>query len=269
MYKPKTPNLAPMFVDTHAHLYSSKFGDDRAEMVQRALDAGVTKLLLPNVDHESIDAMHTLAEEYPGICFPMMGLHPCSVGADNTASMKQVEALLRTGTYFGVGEIGTDLHWDKTFLAQQEEVFRQQIRWAKELELPIVIHCRQSFAETIAIVEAENGKDLRGVFHCFTGSAEEAARIVALGDFYLGIGGVVTFPKGGLAETMAVVGHEHCVLETDAPYLAPVPFRGKRNESAYIPHIAAKLAEATGVSVDTIAKITTANAMKLFGLGES
>jgi len=257
-----------MFIDTHAHLYHGKFGDDRNEMVQRALDAGVTKLLLPNVDHESIEAMHALSDAFPDLCYPMMGLHPCSVGADNVAAMEEVEKHLRSRKYCAVGEIGTDLHWDKTYLPQQQDVFRQHVRWAKEFKLPIVIHCRQSFVETIAIVEEENDPTLHGVFHCFTGTPEEAGRIVALGDFYLGIGGVVTYPKGGLAETMAVVGHDHCVLETDAPYLAPVPFRGKRNESAYIPHIAAKLAEATGVSVDTIAKVTTANAMKLFGLGE-
>jgi TatD DNase family protein len=186
------------------------------------------------------------------------------VEADPTKALEEVEELLRSRSYCAVGEIGIDLYWDKTFLAQQQEAFRQQVRWAKELRLPIAIHCRQSFAETIAIVEAENDADLRGVFHCFTGSAEEAQRVLALGDFYLGIGGVVTYPKGGLAETMAAIGPEHCVLETDAPYLAPVPFRGKRNESAYIPHIAAKLAEVTGRSVEEIARITTTNANALF-----
>lgn len=253
-----------MFIDTHAHLYHHKFGDDRTEMVQRALDAGVTKLLLPNVDHESIDAMHALAEAYPDVCYPMMGLHPCSVGADSDVAMEEVERYLRSKRYCAVGEIGTDLYWDKTFLPQQQEVFRQHVKWAKEFKLPIVIHCRQSFEETISIVENENDADLRGVFHCFTGTREEAARIVALGDFYLGIGGVITYPKGGLAETMTIVGPEHCVLETDAPYLSPVPFRGKRNESAYIPHIAAKLSEATGRTVEEIARITTANALRLF-----
>ncbi len=253
-----------MFIDTHAHLYHHKFADDREEMVQRALDAGVTRLLLPNVDHESIDAMHALAKVHPDVCYPMMGLHPCSVGADNTAAMAEVGHLLRSGSYCAVGEIGTDLYWDKTHLAQQQEVFRQQVKWAKELRLPIVIHCRNSFEETISIVEEENDELLRGVFHCFTGTASEAERIIALGGFHLGIGGVITFPKGGLAETMAVVGPDHCLLETDAPYLAPVPFRGKRNESAYIPHIAAKLAEVTGRSVEEIARITTTNALKLF-----
>lgn len=233
-------------------------------MVQRALDAGVKKLFLPNIDQESIEAMDALAEAYPDVCFPMMGLHPCSVGEDNAAQMAEVERLLRTGRYCAVGEIGIDLHWDKTFLVQQQDVFRQHVHWAKELALPIVIHCRESFDETIAIVEEENDDRLRGVFHCFTGTPEQAARVVALGGFYLGIGGVITFPNGGLAETMAVVGPDHCVLETDAPYLAPVPHRGKRNESSYIPLIAAKLASATGRSIEDIEALTTTNAERLF-----
>jgi TatD DNase family protein len=253
-----------MFIDTHAHLYHKQFDGDRAEMLQRAMDAGVTKLFLPNVDLESIAAMNALANAHPERCFPMMGLHPCSVGEENADVMTAMERLLREGQFCAVGEIGIDLHWDKTWLTQQQDVFRQQVRWAKELDLPIVIHCRQSFAETIAIVEEENGPALRGVFHCFTGTAEEAARITALGDFYLGIGGVITYPRGGLFETMQAVGADHCVLETDAPYLAPVPFRGKRNESAYIPHIAERLALATGTKVAEIARITTTNAEALF-----
>ncbi|MFZ1333593.1 MAG: TatD family hydrolase [Flavobacteriales bacterium] len=253
-----------MFIDTHAHLYHNQFKGDRAAMVQRALDAGVKKLFLPNIDQESIEAMDALAEAYPDVCFPMMGLHPCSVGEDNAAQMAEVERLLRTGRYCAVGEIGIDLHWDKTFLVQQQDVFRRHVHWAKELALPIVIHCRESFDETIAIVEEENDDRLRGVFHCFTGTPEQAARVVALGGFYLGIGGVITFPNGGLAETMAVVGPEHCVLETDAPYLAPVPHRGKRNESSYIPLIAAKLASATGRSIEDIEALTTTNAERLF-----
>ncbi len=253
-----------MFVDTHTHLYSAKFADDREAMLQRALEAGVDKLFLPNVDHDSIAGMDALVAAHPGRCFAMMGLHPCSVGEENTQAMEEVERLLRTGRYCAVGEIGIDLYWDKTWLGQQQEVFRQQVRWAKELSLPIAIHCRESFQEVMAIVEAENDDRLRGVFHCFTGTAEQAGRVIALGGFVLGIGGVITYPKGGLFETMREVGADHCVLETDAPYLAPVPFRGKRNESAYIPHIAARLAEATGRSVDEIASITTANANQLF-----
>ncbi|MCB9182295.1 MAG: TatD family hydrolase [Flavobacteriales bacterium] len=251
-------------IDTHAHLYHKQFDADREEMLRRALDAGVTKLFLPNVDHESIAAMDALAAEHPDRCFAMMGLHPCSVGEDNALAMEEVGRLLRTGNYCAVGEIGIDLYWDKTWLAQQQEAFRQQVRWAKELRLPIVIHCRESFEEVIAIVEEENDEVLRGVFHCFTGTPEQAQRVIALGDFYLGIGGVITYPKGGLFETMQHVGAAHCVLETDAPYLAPVPFRGKRNESAYIQHIARRLAEASGITIEEVARITTANAEQLF-----
>jgi len=256
--------FAPMLIDTHAHLYHKQFDGDRETMLQRALEAGITKLFLPNIDHDSIEAMHALCDAHPDRCFPMMGLHPCSVGEENGVAMEEVERLLRSGRYCAVGEIGIDLYWDKTWLEQQKAVFRQHVRWAKELDLPIVIHCRESFDELIGIVEDENSAGLRGVFHCFTGSAEQAQRVIALGDFYLGIGGVITFPKGGVAETMAVVGPDHCVLETDAPYLAPVPYRGKRNESAYIPHVATKLAEVTGRSVDEIARITTTNAETLF-----
>lgn len=253
-----------MYIDTHAHLYHAKFTDDRAEMVQRALDAGVTKLFLPNIDLESVEPMNLLADAYPELCFPMMGLHPGSVGENNDRTMQEVERELRTGRYYAVGEIGIDLYWDKTWLAQQQEVFRQQVRWAKELALPVVIHCRESFDEVITIVEQENDTTLEGVFHCFTGTPEQAQRIIALGGFYLGIGGVVTYPKGGLAETMAVVGLDHCVLETDAPFLSPVPHRGKRNESSYIPLVADRLAIATGRTQEEVGRITTANAEALF-----
>lgn len=253
-----------MLIDTHAHLYHKQFDPDREDMLARALEAGVTKLFLPNVDHESIAAMDALAAAHPDRCFAMMGLHPCSVGENNSEAMEEVERLLRTGRYCAVGEIGIDLYWDKTFLAQQQQVFRQQVRWAKELRLPIAIHCRESFDEVITIVEEENDASLTGVFHCFTGHAEQARRVIALGGFYLGIGGVVTYPKGGLFETMREVGAGHCVLETDAPYLAPVPYRGKRNESAYLPRIAARLAEATGHAVEEIEAITTRNAELLF-----
>lgn len=253
-----------MFIDTHAHLYHQQFAGDREAMLARAIAAGVTKFFLPNVDHGSIEGMDALAGAHPTTCFAMMGLHPCSVGEANDSAMEEVDRLLRTGRYCAVGEIGIDLYWDSTWIDQQERVFREQVRWAKELDLPVVIHCRNSFAETIGIVEDENSDGLRGVFHCFTGSPEEARRIIALGGFMLGIGGVITYPKGGLYETMQVVGPDHCVLETDAPYLAPVPFRGKRNESAYIPHIAEKLALATGRTVAEIASITTTNAERLF-----
>ncbi|MBL8000393.1 MAG: TatD family hydrolase [Flavobacteriales bacterium] len=255
-----------MFVDTHAHLYSKQFDGDREAMLAHAIASGVDRFFLPNIDGDSIDGMNALAASHPGRCFPMMGLHPCSVGEHNGEVMAVLERELRTGRYCAVGEIGIDLYWDKTWFTQQQEVFRQHIRWAKELRLPIVIHCRNSFAETIAIVEEEKTDDLRGIFHCFGGTVEEGRRILALDGFLLGIGGVITYPKSGLAQVMAELGPERCVLETDAPYLAPVPHRGKRNESGYIPLVAAELAKATGRSVEEIAQITTDNAMRLFRL---
>lgn len=251
-------------IDTHAHLYAQQFDTDREAMVRRAIDAGVSRMYLPNIDLESAAPMLALAEAFPEVCLPMMGLHPCHVGEYPAKDLSEVERLLHSGRYYAVGEVGIDLHWDRTWIAQQREAFRLQVLWAKELALPVVIHCRESFEEVMAIVETENDEQLRGVFHCFTGSPDDARRVVALGGFMLGIGGVVTYPKGGLFETMREVGPEHCVLETDAPYLAPVPHRGKRNESAYLPLIAAKLAEATGRSMEEIADITTANALRLF-----
>ncbi len=257
--------FVPMFVDTHAHLYGRQFEADREEMLARAIAAGVERFYLPNIDLESIEGMNALAQAHPGRCFPMMGLHPCSVGERNAEVMAVMERELRSGRYCAVGEIGIDLYWDRTWQAQQQEVFRQHIRWARELRLPIVIHCRNSFEETIALVEEEKDADLRGVFHCFGGTVAEGRRILALEGFLLGIGGVISYPKSGLAQVMRELGPERCVLETDAPYLAPVPYRGKRNESAHIPLVAAELARATGRTVEEIAHLTTTNATNLFG----
>ena len=258
-----TPLLRAMFIDTHAHLYHNQFKDDRAAMVQRALDGGVKKLFLPNIDTESIEAMDALAEAYPDGCFPMMGLHPCSVGEDNEAQMAEVEQLLRTGRYCAVGEIGIDLHWDKTWIVQQQNVFRQHVRWAKEMALPIVIHCRESFEETIAIVEEENTEGLRGVFHCFTGTPEHAERIKALGDFYLGIGGV-SLSQWGLAETMPLVWTELACWKSCA-LSRILPHRGKRTKQ-HIP-CPAKLAS-LGAYHEHVAH-HTANAERLFFIRNS
>lgn len=253
-----------MFVDTHAHLYHAQFDGDREEMLRRAVDQGVTKFFLPNIDHDSVEPMLALCDAHPELCFPMMGLHPCSVGADPSRDLAEVERLLADGRYYAVGEIGIDLYWDKTYLAQQEEAFRRQVQWAKQLALPVVIHCRESFNEVYRIVEEENESALRGIFHCFSGTVEQARAIDELGGFLLGIGGVITYAKSGLAQVMAEVGPAHCVLETDAPYLAPVPHRGKRNESAFIPQVAKALADATGRPLDEVARLTTANAERLF-----
>ena len=224
-----------MFIDTHAHLYHAKFGDDRTEMVQRALDAEVTKLFLPNIDLDSAEAMNALADAYPDVCFPMMGLHPGSVGESNEKTMQEVERELRTGRYFAVGEIGIDLYWDKTWLAQQQEVFRQQVRWAKELALPIVIHCRESFDEVIAIVEEENDATLEGVFHCFTGGPAEAEACVQRGAL-LSISGIVTFPSADdVRGAVLAVPLTSLMVETDAPYLTPHPWRGSINAPYLVP----------------------------------
>ncbi|TNF34727.1 MAG: TatD family deoxyribonuclease [Gammaproteobacteria bacterium] len=251
-------------IDSHAHIYLDAFDDDLEAVLGRSREAGVRRIFMPNIDRDSIGAMLRLEERTEGFCRPMMGLHPCSVGADNKAALRQVEDLLGTGRYRAVGEIGIDLYWDKTWLAQQREAFRLQVLWAKELDLPVVIHCRDSFDETIAIVEAENGPELRGVFHCFTGTPDQAHRIVALGGFMLGIGGVITYPKGGLQETMAAVGPAHCVLETDAPYLAPVPHRGRQNYPGWVRHVAECLAEVRKTDVEHIADLSRNNYQRLF-----
>jgi TatD DNase family protein len=254
-----------MFIDTHTHLYHQRFDDDRVEMVNRALDSGVERLYLPNIDADSIDSMGAMVKQWPNVCFQMMGLHPCSVEKDSQAVLQRMRELLDSGNYIAVGEIGIDLYWDKSLLTEQQDAFRLQVRWAKELGLPIVIHCRESFQEVFAIVAEENAEELTGVFHCFTGTPQEAEMVKSLGGFYLGIGGVVTFKNGGLAESLPEIGLAHCVLETDSPFLAPVPNRGKRNESSYVPLIAEKVAEVLGVSVEEVGRVTSSNANQLFG----
>jgi len=253
------------FVDTHTHLYSSKFDSDRDEMINRTLSENVKKLCLPNIDSESIEGMLALEEKYPDNCFPMMGLHPCSVKEDFEKELYIVEEWLSKRKFVAVGEMGTDLYWDKTFFPQQQEAFRVQVNLAKKYDLPIVIHCRDSFRETIELLEPLKDEKLRGIFHCFTGTIAEAEEAIQMG-FLLGIGGVLTFKKSGLDAALALIDLKHLVLETDSPYLSPTPHRGKRNESSYIPLIAQKLAEVKQCSVEEIAKQTTQNAEQLFGL---
>ncbi|MEZ4943466.1 MAG: TatD family hydrolase [Saprospiraceae bacterium] len=252
------------FADTHAHLYSAKFDYDRPEMVRRAIDAGVTRLYLPNIDAESIEPMLALEAAFPENCFPMMGLHPSHVQPDTyEQELALVEEWLGKRKWAGVGETGIDLYWDKSTLDIQKIAFARQIEWAKNLNLPIIIHSRESNEECIELVKAGQDGRLRGIFHCFSGTEEQARRMIDLG-FWLGIGGVLTYPKSGLAEVLRNIPLEHLVLETDAPYLPPVPHRGKRNESAYIPLIAEKLAEVKNVPVEEIARVTTANARRVF-----
>lgn len=252
-----------MFIDTHAHLYDEQFATDEAQMIQRALDAGVYKIYMPNCNSETIEPMMLLAKKYPQLCFPMMGLHPCYVKEDYKNELKIIENYLNKETFYAVGEIGLDYYWDISLKEQQIEAFKTQIDGALQYNLPIVIHSRESIQDCIDIVDKKQNGKLKGIFHCFSGSIEHAKQVVELG-FYLSIGGVVTYKKTNLPEVIKEVGINHIVLETDAPYLAPVPYRGKRNESSYIPVIAEKVAELCNLPVDEIRSITTANAINIF-----
>lgn len=251
------------FVDTHAHLYADAFITDRDEMVTRAKQEGVEKIFMPNIDHTSIDGMMELELRYPGVCFATMGLHPCSVNKDFQRELYIVEEWLAKRKFSAIGEMGTDLYWNKTFWDEQKEAFTIQVELAKKYSLPVIIHCRETIDETIAMVEQLQDENLTGVFHCFTGNAEQARKIIKL-NFFLGIGGVSTFKKGGLDVVLPDIPLDKLVLETDSPYLAPVPHRGKRNEPSYIPLIAQRVAAIKNVSVDEVQQSTTTNALKLF-----
>lgn len=252
-----------IFTDTHAHLYDEQFADDRAEMINNAIDAGVTKMYLPNCDSTTIESMMQLSAQFPDNCYPMMGLHPCYVKDNYKEELAIVDKHLAENKFYAVGEIGLDYYWDLTYKEQQIEAFKMQIDLALEYDLPIVIHSRESLQDTIDIVrEKQNGK-LNGIFHCFSGNAEEAKQAIETG-LYLGIGGVVTFKNSKLPEVLKEVDLSRLVLETDAPYLAPTPYRGKRNESSYIPLIAKKIAEIKQVSIEEVARITTENTAKIF-----
>ena len=251
------------FIDTHTHLYDEQFDEDRKEAVQNAIDAGVTKMYLPNCNSETIDGMLDLAKQFPENCIPMMGLHPCYVKENYKEELKIVEKHLATNSYSAVGEIGLDYYWDTSFKEQQIQAFETQIDWALHYDLPIVIHTRNSLQDGIDIVKKKQNGKLKGIFHCFGGSLQEAQQIIDVG-FYLGIGGVVTFKNSKLPETLKKIDLKHLVLETDAPYLAPTPYRGKRNESSYIPLVAEKLVDIKQTPLADIARITTENALELF-----
>ena len=251
-------------IDTHCHLYNKEFTRDMDEVIQRAEKEGVEKFYLPAVDSESHEALMALEKQYPGRCIGMMGLHPTSVKADYSSELKLVEDWLGQRPWVAVGEIGLDFYWDRTFEKEQYDAFHRQIEWALHYRIPIVIHSRDSMQESIGVVREHQKGALRGIFHCFTGSYESACQIIDLG-LYLGIGGVLTYKNGGLAEALKDVPLEHMVLETDAPYLSPVPFRGKRNESSYLRYVVAKLAEVKGVTGEEVARITTENVQKIFG----
>ena len=251
------------YIDTHAHIYHEDFVNDSLDMLHRCEEQQVARIFMPNVDHASIDGMMELESRFPNQCTAMMGLHPCSVKKDFERELYIVEDWLSKRKFSAVGEIGTDLYWDKTFWAQQQEAFLIQTKWAKQYDLPIIIHCRESIDETIGLVENQQDGKLRGIFHCFSGNAEQAERITKLG-FYLGIGGVATFKNGGLDKVLPEIDLAHLVLETDSPYLAPVPHRGKRNEPSYIPLVAKRIAEIKNCSIEDVQKSTTKNALKVF-----
>ncbi len=250
-------------IDTHAHLYSEEFQVDIDLVIERAQKAGVTKMYLPAIDSSETESMLALEQKFPGICIAMMGLHPCYVKENVASELAHVRSWLDKREFVAIGEIGLDFYWDKTFTEQQYEAFDTQMQWALKLNRPIVIHTRNAMQETINRVKPFAQKGLKGIFHCFSGSAESAKQIIDLG-FLLGIGGVITYKNAGLPEVLESIGLEHLVLETDAPYLTPVPFRGKRNESSYLTYIISKLAASKSVSEEEVARITTLNAEKIF-----
>ena len=257
--------VAMILTDTHAHLYLNAFDDDRHNAITIAIAKGVRYLLLPNIDKYSITPMMDLVRDFPGNCFPMMGLHPTSVKEDFEEQLEIVKAWLKKEKFCAIGEMGIDLYWDETYFPQQQEAFRVQASLAMNYGLPLVIHSRESFDEIFQLLDEVWKPGLKGVFHCFTGNLEQAEHIIGLG-FKLGIGGVLTYKNSGLPEVIKEISLEHILLETDAPFLAPVPYRGKRNESSYIPVIAQKIAEIKNESLSEIARITTQNTINLFNL---
>lgn len=257
-----------LLIDTHTHLFTKHFDNDLDAVMQRAKDAGVGLMLLPDIDSESTARMKSVSDRFPDLVKPMMGIHPCSVTEDFKNQLSIVKSELDKGGYVAVGEIGLDLYWDKESLPFQVTAFEQQMEWAKEMKLPVAVHCREAYDEVISSIAKCQDGTLNGVLHCFTGNLEQANALLDLG-FFLGMGGVLTFKNSGLAETVAQLPLDRLVLETDSPYLAPVPFRGKRNESSYVKFVAEKLAEVKGISVEEIARITTENASTLFNLNIS
>jgi TatD DNase family protein len=254
-----------LLTDTHTHLYYETDDAKRAELILRCKENGIGRLFLPNVDASSVPLVFSLVKSYPGVCFPMLGLHPCSVKAVWQDELNTIKAAIHQHKIVAIGEIGIDLYWDKTLLTEQIQAFKAQIAWAKELKLPIVIHCRDAFDEVFEVLQQEHDENLRGIFHCFTGTIEQANKVIGLG-FYLGIGGVVTYKNAGLDKTVAQIGLAHIVLETDSPYLTPVPNRGKPNESSYLIYVAQKVAELHQTQIAHVADITTENSRQLFGL---
>ncbi len=254
-----------ILTDTHTHLYYAIDKKEREEQLERCFKNEITRLFLPNVSSQSVAMVMDLAKAYPQNCFPMLGLHPCEVKENFEEELSIINQHIEKNKIYAIGEIGIDLYWDKTLLKQQQEAFITQINWAKNLNLPIVIHCRDAFDEVFEILTLQKDDKLRGIFHCFTGNLNQANTAIELG-FYLGIGGVVTYKKAGLDKVIEDIDLQNIVLETDAPYLAPAPFRGKPNESSYLIHTAQKIADIKNISLEELAKITTANSVKIFGV---
>lgn len=253
------------FIDTHAHLYDEAFTAEEDQAVERAVEAGVTKIIFPDIDSQTREAMFTFADRHKGTIFPCLGLHPTSVGADWEKELSEMERFLSRKIY-AIGEIGMDCYWSKEFVKEQQEVLRIQLEMASKLDLPVIIHSRDSTKLIINQLKECRHLSLKGVFHAYSGSLETFREISRLGDWYIGIGGVLTYKKASIAETVREIPLERIILETDSPYLTPVPFRGKRNESSYIPHIAEKLATLKGREIEEIAAVTTSNAEKLFSI---
>jgi len=250
--------------DTHTHLYAEEFNADRNLLINEAINKGVNKFFLPNIDSSSFDGLYKVCDEFPENCFPVMGLHPCSVKENYKEELEKVKSQFEERKFYAIGEIGIDLYWDKTFVKEQEDAFKIQIKWASGKKLPVVIHSRNSTGEIIKILKEQAYPELSGIFHCFSGNIEQANEIIEMG-FYLGIGGVVTFKNSGLDKVMEKINLANIVLETDAPYLAPAPFRGKRNEPSYILNVLKKIAEIKNISEEEVAKITSTNAGRIFG----
>ncbi len=255
-----------ILTDTHTHLYSKEFENDSALLIQKAIDLGISRFFMPNVDSESIPGMLQIEKHFPDHCFAMMGLHPCSVNATYQHELSVVEYWLNKRKFIAIGEIGIDLYWDKTFFEQQQDAFRRQIQLAKKYKLPYIIHSRNSFNEVMEIVSEFKNDTIKAIFHCFSGNVEQAEQVIAAGNFKLGIGGVATFKNSGLDKVVEAIDLKHIVLETDAPYLAPTPHRGKRNDPEYLLLIAKRIAEIKNISLEEVAAITTQNSKDVFGI---
>ena len=256
-------------IDTHSHIFESEFLDDLPEVITRAKEVGVQKIFLPNIDDTTVDAMLEMCRQYPGYCYPMLGFHHTSVDADALKKVKEMKKRLTKGhPYIAIGEVGLDLYWDKTYIKEQKQVLEEQIQWALEEDLPLVIHCREAFPELFEVLRPYKETKLSGVFHSFTGTVEEAEELVGYTRFMIGVNGVVTFKKSTLPDALKIIPMERLVLETDSPYLAPVPFRGKRNETSYVKRVALKLAELYEMEIGEVERQTTENALKVFKISE-